>query len=66
MTGYPALTPLIFEYAKGSDPMNSLGPYWQQPGRSILDNHLVEVPSATEVLPDKFTDFERIFFTGMY
>jgi len=33
-------------------------------GRSILDNHLVHIPSAIDVLPDKFTEFERVFFTG--
>lgn len=64
VAGQPLLTPLIKEYAQGSDPENSLGPHWQQPGRSILDNHLVQVPSATSVLPDKFSDFERVFFTG--
>jgi|SRR5882762_6967788 len=42
----------------------SLGPHWQQPGRSILENHLVDVPSATDMLPDRFADFERVFFTG--
>jgi hypothetical protein len=64
VAGHPSLTPLITEYAQGSDPENSLGPHWQQPGRSILDNHLVHIPSAIDVLPDKFTEFERVFFTG--
>ncbi|KIM80188.1 hypothetical protein PILCRDRAFT_73389 [Piloderma croceum F 1598] len=64
VANHPSLTPLITEYAQGSDPESSLGPHWQQPGRSILENHLVQVPSATEVLPNKFTDFERVFFTG--
>jgi len=64
IAGYPHLVPLIIEYSQGSDPKNSLGPHWQQPGRSILENHLVQVPSATDVLPDHFTDFKRVFFTG--
>jgi hypothetical protein len=64
VAGHPSLTPLITQYAQGSDPANSLGPHWQQPGRSILDNHLVQVPSATDVLPDKFSDFQRVYFTG--
>jgi SAM-dependent methyltransferase len=64
ITRHPNLTPLITAYAQGSDPANSLGPHWQQPGRSILDNHLVEIPSATDVLPDQFENFERVFFTG--
>ncbi|EGN94512.1 hypothetical protein SERLA73DRAFT_188454 [Serpula lacrymans var. lacrymans S7.3] len=63
---YPALTPLINQYAQGSDPVNSLGPHWQQPGRSILENHLVEVPEANAVVPGQFCDFERVFFTGSH
>ncbi|KAH8996660.1 S-adenosyl-L-methionine-dependent methyltransferase [Lactarius akahatsu] len=64
LTNFPSLTPLITDYFNGTDPRNSIGPYWEQPGRSILEGHLLKVPSATDVLPAKFSEFERIFFTG--
>ncbi|KII85655.1 hypothetical protein PLICRDRAFT_115646 [Plicaturopsis crispa FD-325 SS-3] len=60
-TRYPTLGPLINAYAQGPD---TLGPYWQQPGRSLLDGHLRGVPSATDVLPDKFSEFKRVYFSG--
>ncbi|KAH7929141.1 S-adenosyl-L-methionine-dependent methyltransferase [Leucogyrophana mollusca] len=63
-TRYPALATIINDYAQGTDPLNSIGPYWQQPGRSILENHLVEIPDGNEVVPGQFSDFERVFFTG--
>ncbi|THH19089.1 hypothetical protein EW146_g2007 [Bondarzewia mesenterica] len=66
LSHFPELTPLVSEYAQGSDPATSLGPHWQQPGRSILDNHFLAVPKATDVLPDKFTDWEHIFYTGSH
>jgi trans-aconitate 3-methyltransferase len=28
-----------------------------------LDNLLLDIPSATDVLPDKFTEFQRVFYT---
>ncbi|KAG1798189.1 S-adenosyl-L-methionine-dependent methyltransferase [Suillus plorans] len=37
-----------------------------QPGRLILDNHLIEVPDGNEVVPGAFSDSERVFFTGDY
>jgi trans-aconitate 3-methyltransferase len=61
--GFPSLTPLINEYSKGAD---ALGPYWEQPGRDILDNHLVAIPSPSDVVPDKFSDFQRVHYTGDY
>ena len=64
LTNFPSLTPLITDYFNGTDPRNSIGPYWDQPGRSILEGHLLKVPSATDTLPDKFSEFERVFFTG--
>ncbi|KAI0266337.1 S-adenosyl-L-methionine-dependent methyltransferase [Gloeopeniophorella convolvens] len=64
LTKFPSLEPLITDYFNGTDPRNSIGPYWEQPGRSILDGHLLKVPSAKDVLPDKFSEFERVFFTG--
>ncbi|KAH7929199.1 S-adenosyl-L-methionine-dependent methyltransferase [Leucogyrophana mollusca] len=63
---YPSLTPLITAYQQGSDPLNSIGPYWQQPGRSILDGHLVAVPDAGEVVPGAFGTFNRVYFTGAH
>jgi len=54
----------INAYAQGLDPLHSVGPYWQQPGRSIMENHLVQVPEGNEVVPGAFKDFERVFFTG--
>ncbi|KAG1870824.1 S-adenosyl-L-methionine-dependent methyltransferase [Suillus subluteus] len=55
LTRYPSLTQQIDTFVGGTDPLNGIGPYWEQPGRRILDNHLIEVPEANEV---------RVFFTG--
>ncbi|KAG2346401.1 hypothetical protein BDR05DRAFT_997390 [Suillus weaverae] len=63
-TRYPSLTQNINAYDQGIDPLDSVGPYWQQPGRSILQNHLLEVPDGNEVVPGAFSDFESVFFTG--
>ena len=41
---YPALASLITDYAQGTDPVRSLGPHFQRPGRTILERHLVDVP----------------------
>jgi len=64
LTNFPNLTPLITHYVNGMDPTASLGPYWQQPGRSILESHFQKVPRAIDVLPDKFTEWEHVFFAG--
>lgn len=64
LTRYPSATPLIREYSQGNDPLNSLGPHWERPGRTIVDDHLVAVPDPNTVVPDAFTDFERVYFTG--
>ncbi|ETW75244.1 hypothetical protein HETIRDRAFT_241537, partial [Heterobasidion irregulare TC 32-1] len=61
---YPSLTPLISTFTQGPDPASSLGPHWQQPGRAILDNHFRDVPVPTAVLPDKFTAWQHVFYTG--
>ncbi|KAG2047233.1 hypothetical protein BDR06DRAFT_985275 [Suillus hirtellus] len=50
---------------EGTDPLNSVGPYWEQPGRLILDNHLIEVPDGNEVVPGAFSESERVFLTGL-
>ena len=66
LSRYPSATPIINDYAQGSDPTNSLGPYWERPGRTILDNHLVDVPDPVQALPSAFSAFERVFFTGTH
>jgi hypothetical protein len=58
---YPHLTPLITEYAQGSDRVTSLGPHWE-PGRRILANHLLDIQAPTA----GFDHFARVFFTGGY
>jgi len=66
LSKYLSLTPLITNYAQGTDPLSSLGVYWQQPGRSILDNHLLQVPEALDVVPGQFAPLDRVFFTGLH
>ncbi|KAJ7247624.1 S-adenosyl-L-methionine-dependent methyltransferase [Mycena haematopus] len=56
---YPHLSPLITEYAQGSDPENSIGPYWE-PGRRILNNHLLDIKAPLS----GWDDLTRAFFTG--
>ncbi|KAJ7654386.1 hypothetical protein DFH06DRAFT_513091 [Mycena polygramma] len=58
---YPHLTPLITEYAQGTDPRTSLGPHWEA-GRSILNNHLLDIAPP----PTGWTDVNRVFFTGKH
>ncbi|OCH88058.1 S-adenosyl-L-methionine-dependent methyltransferase [Obba rivulosa] len=58
----PRTTPLIRAYAQGSDPATSLGPHWERPGRTIIDEHLVAIPDP----PAGFRDVERVYFTGDY
>ena len=69
---YPTLTPLIHTFWQGTDPKSSLGPHWEQPGRSIVDNHLVDIPSPSASISEdaskpedqqKFTDVQRWYFT---
>ena len=61
---YPTLTPLLTHFFQGSDRKTSIGPYWQQPGRSILEQHLVAIPDARDVAPSAFKDFVRSYLTG--
>ncbi len=58
LPAYPSLTPLITDYAQGTDPATSLGPHWQRPGRTILENHLLDVPEPS------WGKTDRVFFTG--
>ncbi|KAL4079856.1 S-adenosyl-L-methionine-dependent methyltransferase [Scleroderma yunnanense] len=61
---YPHLTPLIEHYDKHTeDPSTSVGRYWQQPGRSILSNHLLDVPEPSREILEPL---ERVYFTGPY
>lgn len=55
---------MITAYSQGTDPATSLGPHWEQPGRRIVDNHLLEIPSASTVIPDAFHSEERVYFAG--
>lgn len=66
LSGRPTTTQLINEFMQGSDPKNSIGPYWERPGRTILDNHLVDIPDPAQVIPGKFSAFERVFFSGAH
>lgn len=64
LSRYPSAAPLINAYSQGADAENSLGPHWERPGRTILDEHLVAIPDPDAVVPGKFQDFERVYFTG--
>ncbi|KAK7025263.1 S-adenosyl-L-methionine-dependent methyltransferase [Favolaschia claudopus] len=59
LTKFPHLTPLITEYAQGTDPTTSIGPYWE-PGRRILNNHLLDINAPSS----GWDDVTRVFFTG--
>ena len=63
---YPTLTPQVIHFFQGTDSKTSIGPYWQQPGRLILEEHLVAVPDPGTVIPGAFKDFMRCYFTGVY
>ena len=60
LTQYPSLTPILSEYIQGT-----LGPHWEQPGRSILDDHLRRVPLANDVNSGAWADESRLYFTGV-
>ncbi|KAK0449630.1 S-adenosyl-L-methionine-dependent methyltransferase [Desarmillaria tabescens] len=60
LSAYPSLTPLITNYAQGTDPATSIGPHWQRPGRTILENHLLDVPEPS------WGKMDRVFFTGSH
>ena len=44
MTSHPSRNTLVSAYTQGKDPTLSIGPHRQQPGRSMLDNHPLDVP----------------------
>ncbi|KAF9456672.1 S-adenosyl-L-methionine-dependent methyltransferase [Collybia nuda] len=73
LTGYPSVTPRITQYAQGTDPKTSLGPHFQRPGRTILENLLLDVPAPTEVPGVSVSgsegglgDFQRVFYSGAH
>ncbi|PBK83430.1 hypothetical protein ARMGADRAFT_944961 [Armillaria gallica] len=57
LPAYPSLTPPITDYAQGTDPATSLGPHWQRPGRTISENHLLDVPEPS------WGKTDQVFFT---
>jgi len=64
---FPSTSPMITAYAQGTDPMTSLGPHFQRPGRTILENLFRDIPDPRETLAgDGFADFQRVYFTGSY
>lgn len=72
MPQYPSLTPQITAFAQGKgkdhDPVNSLGSYFERPGRTMLENHLLDVPSCESVLEktkgSKTLNESRVYFAG--
>ena len=67
LTHFPTLTPLIAKYAQGSDPVTSVGPYFQRPGRTILERYLVDVPEPSAILGgDTSLQMHRVYFCGQY
>ncbi|TCD61643.1 hypothetical protein EIP91_008131 [Steccherinum ochraceum] len=64
LTNYPGATAIINSYSRGTDPKDSIGPYWEQPGRSIVDDHLVAIPAPQDVAPGQFSTLERVYFRG--
>ncbi|KAF8066526.1 S-adenosyl-L-methionine-dependent methyltransferase [Lyophyllum atratum] len=68
---YPTTTSLISAYAQGKDPATSLGPYFERPGRTILENMLTDVPDPTQMESVMNTrgglvNFERRYFAGTH
>lgn len=62
IAGRPDLTPLVAEYSNGTGP-DSIGSYWEQPGRKILDDHLkaIRFPISPEW---DVSSARRIYFAG--
>jgi hypothetical protein len=61
ITNHPSCTPLITSFIQGPAP-GGIGDDWEQPGRSILDNHFLDIPCAKE--EDGWMDWEHVFFAG--
>ncbi|PCH37184.1 S-adenosyl-L-methionine-dependent methyltransferase [Wolfiporia cocos MD-104 SS10] len=71
VAGYPTCTPLINAYS-GVDSTSTLGPYWEQPGRTILDEHLQAIPDPRTVDYDGqpgasiWSEFQRVYYVGAH
>lgn len=54
------LTKAIRAFSAGTDSKESIGPYWEQPGRSIVESHfdVVSMPGSNE----GFGDVKRLLF----
>jgi hypothetical protein len=78
LSSYPSLSGLITQYAQGTDRITSLGPHFERPGRTVLENHLLDVPLPSDILPSSSSarsildptgcglgDVERVFFAGL-
>ncbi|THU85969.1 hypothetical protein K435DRAFT_783066 [Dendrothele bispora CBS 962.96] len=68
---HPALTPMITEYHQGTEnPEESLGSFWERPGRTIQERFLVDVPEPAEVLGGtegaSLSALDRVYFAGPY
>lgn len=50
---HPSLSPLITDFMRGP---SSLGPYWQQPGRSIVEALLDSIPFPAQPSSSKISD----------
>ncbi|KAF8885376.1 S-adenosyl-L-methionine-dependent methyltransferase [Gymnopilus junonius] len=62
---FPALGPRITTYAQGSDPLKSVGNYFQRPGRTILERHLADVPDPSSFIKGgECEEFQRVYFCG--
>jgi hypothetical protein len=57
---------MITAYAQGTDPITSLGPHFERPGRTRLENLLRDVPDPAGIFPGEFSDFQRIYYTGTF
>ncbi|KAH6909801.1 S-adenosyl-L-methionine-dependent methyltransferase [Coprinopsis sp. MPI-PUGE-AT-0042] len=70
LPAFPSLTPLITEYAQGTDPNStaSVGAHFQRPGRTILERLLVDVPAPESILEkdNHLVDFKRTYFADPY
>ena len=66
-TGRPELRQLVIDYAQGDNWPNgtpttdSLGAYWEQPGRYLVTTHLDHIPPPPSPL---LVDGTRVYYTG--
>lgn len=67
LANHPSCTPLIHAYAQGFDPRMSLGPHWERPGRTIVDDHLQPIPDPRDVCEaGTWETCERVYFVGAH